>query len=253
MNDKKYLSNDEYKNNIYELEKELDVIFNKLTDNQTINSYEAKVLYKKIINVSLEILNNSENIINNNNHNYETLKNKIKLIQKIIIINMLLCFISIFIPIFNFIYFPISQITNIICLYKIFKYKKQIDKILVNSKDPEFARYLNKITNEINNCKNFINHINKNRTISAEDESKSIEERKFDIANNIISLYIDKDISKWETVPKNIKNVVISILQHDLKTEETDIYTLINIARKNLNNINTNEQILEQLNRLRKK
>lgn len=222
------LTKEEYKNNIRKLRNELDEIFYTLIDNKkTINAYETQYVACKFENIFIKFTSYMHNIALVDDYEYKKLKKRIKRLGLVLLANFGIMFLSL----------PISIIIMILCGYKVYKYNNEL-ATNYSSNDLEFEKFLQSFGIEMENCATIIDHIIKTRADRAFDDTKSIYARKFDIANNLIQVYLEKrEVIEWDNIPPYIQNLAISILQDDLKTDESDIYTLINLAVENLNNL----------------
>lgn len=242
MEENKILTEEDYEKNIEKLEKELDIIFDELIMNKNTSGFQNQEYLYNIDTVTNKIAENIDMIYDSDNEDIKILNIKSKIIKISLLLNSVFFFINTLIAILIYIFL----------IYKNFKIKEDL-KCIRNRKLKISERLfpkLKKIDFEVDNCLNFIKYNQEQITTRATDKTKSIEERKFDIANEIIYLYIENDITCWEELPDFIKSTIITILQEDLKTDENDIKILIAIAKskvdfENIENELTNEDIFK--------
>ena len=220
------LSRDEYKNNIYNLQKELDEIFYALMDNKKMKAFEANTLACQLENFMLKVNDNLDNYLKIGELATAKYQKRLKIIMSILIANTALLFT----------FFPLAIAIALICFYKIYNYKiEQINDAEDN--DINFANHLTKMNIEVGNCLNLIEYIKNTRKERAAEPTENVKVRMFDLANDVIHIYLTEGIKEWETLPFCLQNLVISILQDDLKTDETEIYNLIELANQKLDGL----------------
>lgn len=242
MEENKILTEEDYEKNIEELEKELDIIFDELIMNKNTSGFQNQEYLYSVDKITTQIAENIDKIYDNDNNNISILNMKSKILKFSCLLNLVLLFINT----------PLAILIYIFLIYNNSKIKAEVNNIgnrKLKISERLFPK-LKKIDFEVDNCLNFIKYNQEQITTRATDKTKSIEERKFDIANEIIYLYIENDITCWEELPDFIKSTIITILQEDLKTDENDIKILIAIAKskvdfENIENELTNEDIFK--------
>lgn len=243
---KKLESKEFYKAKILELEPDSVKIFDKLTNNKTISSLELEFLYNKLERLNVIIANNLENLVEVDN----LIVKKMKRYLTLFIIASLLFFPTLFINSL------LSLGFGSLWIYSTIKTTKYFTSKQTNSyeEDQEFFKKVERLDIEIDKCYNLIDYINNFRYENANDEEKSFESKKFDIANDIIYLLLNTDeIIKWDEYPQEIKELVINILQNDLVSSEKDITILLNLAKDKIEQIKNSEKFSDNvLNRLKK-
>ena len=95
------LSRDEYKNNIYNLQKELDEIFYALMDNKKMKAFEANTLACQLENFMLKVNDNLDNYLKIGELATAKYQKRLKIIMSILIANTALLFT----------FFPLAVIT----------------------------------------------------------------------------------------------------------------------------------------------
>lgn len=225
LKQKKYES---IKTALKNIEPKVFEIFKDLTNSDSDYSvYNLKIIENKLEDLKDEVKKNN-NILKKFN---------------ILSINIwpLLNLNTLFILFIFFINIKVATIALIINL--IFKIYVNLNYVFDNN--PLTDKSLNEICTEINNCYIFLDK----RKLNLEQQLKithsemiknnaifEVEEKRYNIANLIINAYIvyPNPLEKLLDYPKEIQNMIISILQKDLKSDETDIIKLFTIARESL-------------------
>lgn len=231
-----------YKEKIVELENDVYKIFEKLTSEKDMSSYQLEILYNKLENLNIAIANNLTKFVEAEN----LIVKKMKRYLTFFIIASLLFFPALFINTFLALGF------GSLWIFTAFKTAKYYTSKQTNSYDEDlsFLKDMEHLDIEFDKCYNLIDFINNTRSEKACDESINLDTKKFDIANDIIYAYLNNEIVNWNNFPKEIQNLVINILQNDLNSNENDITKLITLAKISIEKVKKSEEFSESVLKL---
>ena len=202
-----------------DLEKKLSKILQDLIDKDIeISPYNLELIKQKLEVIETTIKNNISN--ENKKDNSLSAFEKLELKKYVILLALTLC-IALFAP-------------GLFPLILLFSFNFNNKPPLPDDFDTnELKRLFTMVSNEIQNCKTFINVRNNAFTININKliNSKMTE---FDFANFVIYYYMQNlDVPTYylNDLDNNIKDIIINILQADLNTTIDNIESLMIFAR----------------------
>lgn len=213
-----------------DLEKKLSKILQDLIDKDIeISPYNLELIKQKLEVIESTIKNNITD--ENKNDNSLSTFEKSELKKYVVLLALTLC-IALFAP-------------GLFPLILLFPFNFNNKSILQDDFDSdELKRLFTMISNEIQNCKTFINVRNNAFTIDINKLTNS-KITEFDFANFVINYYMQNlDVPTYylNDLDNNIKDIIINILQTDLNTTIDNIESLMIFARGQI----TLETTLEQ-------
>lgn len=222
-------SYDKSKKNMAELEKTFDELYYLLTDQNTkLSAYEIKIMEEKLTAYSERYQNIKNHIMNipfKIPKDYDNIFDIVK---------------------YASVLFFMSNATIGYSIFSIaFFLQTYYRSNTVIETDKDYEHHMNLIYNTLYNCITNFNKIKNNTNtelrmtqyqFSCNNNNNSLNENRYNIANLIINTYlsIDVPLAKLLEYPEEIQNMVISILQDNLKTDKSSIVTLIVMARQAL-------------------
>lgn len=238
--DKKKLNIERANEELFNLENEINKIYNELNENKDFSLYKISYLLKKIQVMQIRI----NEIITTDT--YKDVKDKYKVIR-----NKILLILVIGLPLMNiipYIALPVCAVMVGLDL-KYMKDMKDIQRRFQENSSEFFVR----LTSFKNTSMNSISLIQEKLNLFS-NKSKLAEtaqqEDKFIIANNIIVDLVNNEKSEYidENLSQEVCNIIRRILQDDLNTTETNLSILIDMAR----NQNKKETLLNEFGVKRK-
>ena len=237
MEKKKSVIKEEYLDMISDVEKEAWDIFGNATDNREFTENELL----ELINKNIELSNRLGEILCKINYESEekvmqSASNRKKSSRLIIILNALNIAFSFFVPAFS----TLITSAKLVCSFALI--------IFVISKLKENAKMLEEINERIKVERKLVDRGEKlcinldNNDVLLKKKLKDINMETYKeitkptadtvvIANLIIQTYFITGCMPMN-LDQNIKNMIISILKSDLETDENDLETLLEMARK---------------------
>lgn len=223
-----------------DLEKKLSKILQDLIDKDIeISPYNLELIKQKLEVIESTIKNNITD--ENKNDNSLSAFEKSELKKYVVLLALTLC-IALFAP----------GLFPLILLFSFNFNNKSIPQDDFDS--DELKRLFTMVSNEIQNCKTFINVRNNAFTIDINKLTNS-KITEFDFANFVINYYMQNlDVPTYylNDLDNNIKDIIINILQTDLNTTIDNIESLMIFARGQITLETTLEQA-ECFTRKRKK
>lgn len=220
-----------FMNNLKKYQKEIDAIYYDLNSNKKLSYYKIQLyvskinlLYKKIT----DIINDANKLSNKE--------------EKVCVI------LGILSMIYNILFFPliITPFGLPISLIGIFAAAWALKKVVAFYIDDTRGELLKEVKNVEITLENCETQLNKQINCSNKKEKEKTNLEDIELADKVIREYMESDDFD-QYIDDNICNLIVKILQDDLKTEESDVNVLLDIARDNLEKIDSGEKKVKLL------
>ena len=213
-------------NLVKEFESEFSKIYYEVSDYDEISVYKKTLLSNKAYLLALKYKDFVTQIIDEDKKITEKIKNKYKLLIVTVIVTLTIVF-----------FFPMLSLLPFIFELYILKSIKKLKSEALTKKDIEdiesIATDINCI---VNNIHTFLEGKSNKRIERLQQERKNnLEDTlKINIANSWLEIVLGTDFDDkniLNTLPKEIEEIIVKMLQEDLDTLETDLLTLISMAK----------------------
>lgn len=217
---------------IHEIDKEIFTIFEMVSDEKNISIYKSSLL-----SVKIDILANMLEKTYLDLLSQETIKlNRLMFFGKLslfmFLINTILTF---FAPIIgcslnalNLIWFTILN-------------KKSNNELPVINKIEEITDNYSNYEVTIENCRTFLRAHTDSKIEYKTSELNDLELKRIDLANEHIELALVDGVS--DNIPDEVRNIMVKMLQQELKTNETNLENLLNMLVDGTDNLQNGEDL----------
>lgn len=232
--DKNKLEIEKLNEELFNLENEINKIYNELSSSKEFSLYKVSYLLKRVHLMQIKIAE----IIRSDTYN--DVKEKYKKISMKI---MFLLIVGL--PLMNL----LPYLSLIICAImigfdlKFIRESKDLSK-RYSENSSEFFKRLSSFKDTSMDCINLIEEKTNILSTRSKQAESAQQVDNFVIANNIIVDLVNKRKSDYidENIPQEVCDIIRKILQDDLSTKETNLFILINMAREKIDIENmTNE------------
>lgn len=220
-----------------EFEIEFSKIYYEVMGYDEISIYKKTLLSNKSYLLALKYKDFINKLIEEDKKATQKVKNRFKLM----IITAVIELVSIFaFPLISFLPF-IAEIYVLVSL-------KKLEKETLTKQDlVEIEKLATEISVIVENISTFLEAKSNKRIERLQNERKNNMEEtlKINIANSWLEIVLESNFSKEAlsvTLPKEIEEIIIKILQEDLNLEEDNLFVLLDIAK---NKIQENSIVLE--------
>lgn len=220
------------------IENEFSEIYYELMGCDEISVYKKSLLISKANLLALKYKKFADEIIEDD----KKLKRKLQLKLKLMIIFAFIECVCIFLLPIAFI------IPSIVKLYLLISSKKLEREVLTEKEWDEIRKTASNVETIVTNIETFLEVKSNKRVERLQEERKNNikEALMIDVANRWLESFFDFEIDIDDnftiTMPKEIEDILIKMLQDDLKVEEDNLVTLLKMAMANIKSNNIVEQ-----------
>jgi len=221
---------------IREIEQEVFKIYDELVEIEEISTYKSILIGKKINLLISKLYYLVKNTINEDQNKREKILEKLKKYRILILISLIV-----------FLIFPlIGLILSGTYLWLTLKLKEKLSELIKPEEKDDIFNKVTDLSNTVTNIYTFLEKKSEKRIQRLANERIDNMNQTLNVylANTYLQLILSKETeSDLVTVSNEVAIILVKMLQEDLETEESDLETLLSIAKIKISTENLKSEL----------